>query len=750
MRPATLLGVAFVLLGGPVLPTAAKDAHPTVAIPTGSLEIHVVDDATGAPVPYANIVRTDASRGWLANAEGVCQPPPVPAGPVGVRVVHVSYETSPDVELLVRSGEVTRTEIRLVAHVHELESVAVSADRSFDLRTETHGARTIGAEAAAVLPNPTDDAFQMLRVLPGVTSGDIGSEFRLRGGGIDETLVRIDGLDVRELFHGRDFGGITGIVPFSAVERMDVYAGGFPASYGGRLSGVIDLALRERGPEGFHGRVAADVASARAMVESHGARGSAFFSARQGYLDQVLGTIATDAVIEPAYRDFLGRAVLRPSAAMTVSLNALWAEDRARYEDGVEDHFVDAEYRDRYAWTTLRWLAGARVATRFTGWVAESRQQRRLSEGRREDHALVRGGASGEAGVLWGAHLLTVGGQWERQGGDYELAGRDVVVVAEDGTVVPYESLDRTGDAGRVQTAAFVQDEWELGRLALNAGYRVEHDDLVGGVRGYPRASAAFEVTSSTLVRGAWGRYGQYPTAGLSGPAELQILSERTQQGEHRVVGLEQRLGGVRLGADAYDKSYDVLDGVISRTVGGETQFRPVTGGSARGIELWLRRTGNRTSWWLAYSMGRARWTDGDRVYSRDFDQLHTLSVANTWQLGRNWDFGVSYRYHSGTPYTRQTWASGESAEWLLTEGVPNAQRLPDYHRVDVRVRRWFRFQGWDMSLYADALNLTNHDNVLWYAWRFRDPDGSRRSDPERITRTGVPGIPSLGLEVHW
>ena len=345
---------------------------------------------------------------------------------------------------------------------------------------------------------------------------------------------------------------------------------------------------------------------------------------------------------------------------------------------------------------------------------------------------------------------MTLGGQVERQGGDYEFVGRDIAVIGSDGAVVLHEELDREGDAGRRQAAMFVQDEWDLGRLALNAGYRVEHDNVVGDARGYPRASAAFEITSSTLVRGAWGRYGQYPTPGLSGPSELQVLSERTQEGEHRVLGLEQRLGGVRFGADAYDKDFSVLDGVISRTIDGVTQFRPVTSGSARGVELWLRRTGARTNWWLAYSMGRTKWTDGDRVYSRDFDQLHTLSVANTWHLGRNWDFGVSYRFHTGTPYTRQSWATGESAEWLLTEGVPNAQRLPDYHRVDVRLRRWFRFSGWEMSLYADALNLTNHDNVLWYAWRFRDPDGSRRSDPERITRTGVPGIPSLGLEVRW
>jgi hypothetical protein len=52
--------------------------------------------------------------------------------------------------------------------------------------------------------------------------------------------------------------------------------------------------------------------------------------------------------------------------------------------------------------------------------------------------------------------------------------------------------------------------------------------------------------------------------------------------------------------------------------------------------------------------------------------------------------------------------------------------------------------------VWGEALNLTNHDNVLWYAWRLRDPDGTVREDPERVTRTGLPGIPSLGIEARF
>jgi hypothetical protein len=184
------------------------------------------------------------------------------------------------------------------------------------------------------------------------------------------------------------------------------------------------------------------------------------------------------------------------------------------------------------------------------------------------------------------------------------------------------------------------------------------------------------------------------------------------------------------------------MDGVTERHV--------IRDGRSRGLDTWIRRDGDSSQWWLAYSLGRSEWSDGVHTYSRDHDALHSLAIANTIRIRRDWDLGVSYRFRTGTPYTQQSWRRESDAPWVLNEGELNAARLPAYHRVDVRVRRHFRFAGWEASAWAEALNLTNHDNVLWYAWRLREDDGSERADAQRVTRTGVPGIPSVGLEVRF
>ncbi|MCA9751912.1 MAG: TonB-dependent receptor plug domain-containing protein, partial [Gemmatimonadetes bacterium] len=717
MRPAPVHRVLFLLAMIVALPVSVR------ATPDSSraiVRLRVTDAASGEPVPFANVVRLDQPGGWLCDGHGLCHPRLDPATEVRVRALHVGYDDSDEIRFRAASDDTVTVVVRMTPRPVEIPTITVSARAEPNLRDAAAAVQTIDSESATPLPNPADDAFQMLRVLPGVTSGDIGNEFRLRGGGVEETLVRVDGLEVRELFHGRDFGGLTGIVPFSAVQRMDVYSAGFPARYGGRLSGVVELELRERGEEGWHGRVAADLTSARALVERHDEGSSIFLSSREGYLDRVLGRMTSGTVVEPAYRDQLLRIVTRTGGAGTFTFNALRSEDHARFEDGIVDHQVDADYLDEYAWATWRAHLGSRLVARSTAWLARTDQERRSAEDRREDLSSWRRGVRTELTLSLGAHRLTTGGQVEHEDGDYAIRSTNVALVDEDGQLYSFAALDRAGDFVRRRYSWFVQDELTWRRLTLNGGVRFENGLHQESARRDPRVSAAFLASSSTTLHAAWGRYGQSAGLRLSGPSDFPLLSERTQEAEHFVFGVEQRVGTIRLGADVWRKDFPVLDGVVTRTIEGATEQHLIQNGSAEGMELWLRSSGPTASWWFAYSLGRSRWSDGDRFFARDFDQLHTVAIANTWTLARNWDLGVAYRFHTGTPYTRQSWNQDGGPDWILTEGIPNAQRLPDYHRIDVRLRRWFRFDGWEMSVYADALNLTNHDNVLWYAWRFR------------------------------
>lgn len=740
--------VAFAVL----LPSVASAAAPPPVRSTGTLRLVVVDRETGQPVPWANLVSLDGRSGFLADGNGLFRLQ-LPSGPAPYRVVHVSYEDSEEILLDVPAGSTLERTVSLVPRVRAVPTVKVRADRVEAPTRHLQGMRSLSVEQATALPNPTDDIFRTMRVLPGVAVGDVGSRFQLRGGGPDQMLVRVDGMVLREFFHGRDFGGITSVVPTGAIDRVDVYPAGFPARMGGRLSAAVDLDLRSRGPQGVHGHAGADVTSARLVTEVNTETSSYLVSARQSYLDRVLNAIQDDAVVQPTYRDLLLHAVHRPDPTRSISINYLRSEDGALYRDQVASHFVNADYTDDYLWSTFRFLASRNLAVDGTLHRSWNRHSREFGVEGHSDQLRERAGARLQVTSPIGpGHLWTAGGQVEREWGRYDFRAADALATVDPGTSVEEGENDTNGEQSfaRVLGALWLQDDWRAAdRLTLHLGLRYSRDD--GTRRGFlsPRVSAAYELPRETTLRAYWGTYDQAPRLIPDNVADEQLLPNELQIAEHRGLGMEHDVGPVRFGVDAYEKVFHRLDGVVTRVVDHTEERHVVTHGRSRGVEVFLRRAGTWSSWWAAYTLGRSQWTDGDRTFSRDFDQLHALTFTNTLHFSDRWDVGLSYAFHTGTPYTEQSWQRVGASDWAVSEGAPNGERLPDYHRLDVRLSRHFRFDTWTMSLYAEALNVTNHPNVLWYGWRLYDDHGPL-PEAQRVTRTGIPSVPSVGVELRF
>ncbi|HMB68816.1 MAG TPA: TonB-dependent receptor, partial [bacterium] len=427
------------------------------------------------------------------------------------------------------------------------------------------------------------------------------------------------------------------------------------------------------------------------------------------------------------------------------------SEDHIYYDDGVELHDVNADYVDHYLWSTARWAGRHADLDATAHWTLGT--QRRLvgGEGNHDDQHARRLGLRLEAALYpGGRHVVRVGGAADRERGWFRYRSDEAVSVSADGETETLTDFQEEGAFDRVRSSLFIQDEWRpLRPWALNVGLRAAHDTDTDDWRTVPRVSSALELPRQWTLRGAWGVYEQAPQVGIDLEQDVQLRSDRTNRAVHRVLGLEKAVGSARVGLDAWDKDFTDLDGIVTRTAEGMLERHVVTEGFAEGLELWVDRSTATSNWWFSYTLGRSQWSSGEETFDRDFDRLHAFSVSNTFALGRAWDIGTSYTFHTGTPYTEQVWQLDDfQRQWVMEEGEPNSERLPSYQRFDLQVRRHFRFEGWAMTLYAEGLNLTNHENVLWYSWRLANRDGERQ--PERITRTGVPGLPSVGVEVRF
>jgi outer membrane cobalamin receptor len=755
--PPALLCAAGVVLGTSVV---AQEKPPDLGIAEAqsSIEVRTLDEKTREPIPFVSFLLVQSGKSFIGTQAGTLELD-LPIGTQRLRVSHVSYEPI-ELDITPIQGVKTSRTILMKPRLLVFPVLEVSAPSPAP-KPANIGVQTLRTESLSSLPNLRDDPFQMLRVLPGVTTDDVGADFHMRGGGQHETLVRIDGMEVRQLFHGRDFGGITSIIPFGVVEKMDVYSGAFPAQYGGKLSGVVDIGLRSDEREGvedpwtkdsgIHVKAGLDVVSARVLAEGHNEKASGFVSVREGYLDRVLDVVQDEAVIQPAYRDMLLRAVHHPTTTQSVSLNYLRSEDHIFFEDRYPQHYVNADYIDHFFWSTWRNTSQRRLSVTATGFGAISQQLRNVGQEGRDDQNLHRFGGRFDLGVRASdEHLFKFGGQAEQESGTSFARSEEVVSIGEDGTAQTSSEFEGVDKIYRLRSAVYLLDDWHPNSaLVINGGVRFSHDNESGESRWNPRASASLQLGHGWTATSAWGIYDQPPEGRLLAGPNLRLESDRAAWAEHIVCGIQKRLSIATIGADAYTKKFRQLDGVLERTLHGEVEQEIITRGGSSGIEVFVQRASHSANWWFTYTLARSEWGNAQQMFLRNFDQLHAFSLANTIRFAKDWDVGATYAYHSGQPFTLQNWNREQAGTWVLTEGPLNGARLPDYHRLDVRLRRHFRFDDWRMSVYAEGLNLTNHDNVLWYSWAL-EPGAGGGVHPVRSVRTGMPMLPSLGIEVEF
>jgi hypothetical protein len=169
--------------------------------------------------------------------------------------------------------------------------------------------------------------------------------------------------------------------------------------------------------------------------------------------------------------------------------------------------------------------------------------------------------------------------------------------------------------------------------------------------------------------------------------------------------------------------------------------------GYARGAQVFLqRRSANGVTGWVSYAYTAARLRDGTLgvAFAPDFQQKHSVNVYASYRLRPTVNLSSRWSYGSGFPI--RGFFAGSSARYTLAASR-NELRLPAYHRLDFRANKTFIRKGWQMTLYAEAVNIYNRRNI-----RF---DDLRSVDTRTaVARLGIdrmfPILPSAGLAIEF
>ena len=267
---------------------------------------YVLDEETGEAFPYANVLLKGHRQGTFTNVDGHFVLVNVPAEVCTLVVSFIGYE---DEEVVVDNSAANRERlvVRLESRAFNQQDITVYGERYETWKTaELVGQMTFSARDVSDLPGFGEmDVFRSLQLLPGVSAvGDGSSGLYIRGGTPDQNLVILDGMTV---YHVDHFFGVFSAFNANAIKDIQVYKGGYPARFGGRLASVVELTGKTGDVNEPSFAFGANLLSTNAVLElplfGHG---SWLISFRRSY---------TDVIRSGLYSDLFGTATGDESAS---------------------------------------------------------------------------------------------------------------------------------------------------------------------------------------------------------------------------------------------------------------------------------------------------------------------------------------------------------------------------------------------------------------------------------------------------
>ena len=646
-----------------------------------------------------------------------------------------------------------------------LAEIVVTPSRFTILREEAESRQFLSREEVRRVPHLSDDLYRAIGRIPGTTSADVSARFNLRGGEEDEVLVLVDGAEIYDPFHVRDLYRAFSTIDAESVASVDVLSGGYPAEYGGRMSGVVDI--NTLSPSATKHEIGVSLLNTRVLSQGTfaQARGAWVLSLRRGYLREVLTLIEDVADVDPAYYDLLGKVQWTLDDRTVASVDLMASRDRLTLHDG-PGTYGRAAYDDRYAWLNVRRSWSEALFTRSVlTWGSLERNRRGtfdnefdLQRGQLEDHhrttfVTLKNDATLS---LSPHHLVKFGATARRTSARFDMEASSVVPFAIFELGAPPRELQRSVHVRPrgSELDVYAADRIRVSeRVVVEAGLRAGTESHTpDGVHLSPRFNIAWTPSPRTSMRAAWGVFHQ-PQA----IHELQVEDGVTeyqpaQRSEHRVLGVEHSLGrGVAARVELYDKLlthlrprylnlYDHLL-LFPELRADRVRIAPESG-HARGAELLVRFDAARpVSGWISYTLARVTDTIDGREVPRDWDQRHATTFSVNYQRGPKWNFNVAGTWHSGWP-TTPVLAHVDGTR-ILTELGPRAStRLPDYQRLDFRASR----TAGAFSFFVELFNLLGHDNVTRVNTFEFEQSANGGVTAEPVTDSVIGVLPSFGV----
>lgn len=716
------------------------------------------DAQTGEDLIGATVYVRELATGAVSNLYGFYSLN-IPAGEYTLVFSFMGYQSQ------VHQVSLTETivlNVELEPSSRQLAEVVVTGERPdqnvIDVRMSSNNLRM---ETIKTLPAFMGevDVMKSLMLLPGVSSGGEGSTgLFVRGGNVDQNLILLDEATVYNASH---LMGFFSVFNPDAIKDVQIYKGGMPAHYGGRLSSVVDIRMKEGNSRRFAATGGYGNISSRLTVEGPLQRNVSSFilSGRRTYADLFL-PFSADTNLRKSrlyFYDLNAKANYRFNDKNRIFFSGYFGRDVLKVADEFNMGWGNST-------ATMRWnhIFNSRIFSNFTliysnfdynlganygvnSWIWDSQIE---NYSLKSDFTFY---LSPRSTVRFGMqnhyHLFHPGairGKGEQSGvNDFALprnqALEHALYLSNEQTIgnlltleygIRYSLFQNMGKATvyEIDSQYAVTDtlHYEKGEI-----YHYDH-----GLE--PRLAMVYRLGESQSVKASYNRTRQYlqqtQTTTTGTPTDIWFPASpniKAQMADQWAAGYFRNFN---------DNTFETSLEVYYKTMGNQLDFRdraevllnPLMEADLRsgkawsyGLELMLSKTQGDFTGWFSYTLSRA-WqqiegiNDG-RKYPAAFDRPHDLSIVLAYDITSQLNISANWVYQTGKPTTLPVGRYEYGGVIIPVFAGRNESRMPDYHRLDLSMT-WYRKQkpgrnwqtNWNLSVY----NAYLRKNAFQYQFR--------------------------------
>lgn len=576
------------------------------------------------------------------------------------------------------------------------------------------------------------DILKTIQLLPGIkNAGDGNTGFYVRGGGPDQNLILLDEANIYNASH---LLGFFSVFNGDAIKSVNLYKGNMPAQYGGRLSSVLDISMKDGNNQRFEVDGGIGVIASRLTIQGPILKNKASFiiSGRRTYVDVIAKPWIDKSDFKGTsyfFYDLNGKLNYTINDKNRLFLSGYFGRDKFVYND------TEGDFNTKIPWgnasACLRWnhVANSKL---FTNLSAVFTNYDFSFGAQQQDFELVINSGITDYNLKYDISYYPNSRHNFKTGVNYifhtfvptSVSAKQGSTVFDLGKKIKLYSHD---------AAIYVSDDWELTqKFKLNLGLRFSNFTQIGPFTRYlkddfgkiydtvsyknsevvanynglePRFSARYSLTKTSSLKASYSRNFQYihlaSISSISLPTDIWMPSTeviKPQESHQYALGIFKNFKD-----NSYETSIEVYYKTMNNMIEYKEGSQPTDNvydnpdnaftygkGWAYGAEFFLKKSKGKFTGWIGYTLSWTWRQFNDINYGLKFlakyDRRHDASVVLMYDPNKKWNFGMVWVYGSGNRGTLPNgffiYESGLSNDY----GLRNSYQFVAYHRMDLNV----------------------------------------------------------------